>query len=428
MNIIKYIKKTTLIVGFALLGFACTDSNNDSDTATISGKVNGSNQKSLATSADVISAGYIQSDGSIRNIEGTEVNTDASGRFNLAVNADAFLEIVVQAKSEGETTLGYSSTKIENGESYIIKPIDSESSAETKVFAELVESGRSGMINKSEIETVITNRNAVIINSNAINSSTIASGLENSAMVRTNYFSNKFKNEADAKLDFIANAMINAQVKLETQLNSAISVEAREEAYTSFRSDFIDAYLNAEMKASTAAKAVEMWGRVFITSTNILSDEIKAETNIQVSLITATLIDAAVRAEMDVVGAEQSSKEAIIEAGLVLRSDINASTGMIADIRTAFEKYHDDVKTSLENDSNISATTVVAVDGEINSASGSKTTFDNSIASRVSVNLVMQAYNNFYNSIESSVKTNSNGSEKEIEALTELMILINTAS
>ncbi|MEQ9310465.1 MAG: hypothetical protein RLN90_13505 [Balneolaceae bacterium] len=428
MNITKYIRKTTLIAGLALIGFACSDSNNNSDSATISGKTTSNNQKAFNTNAKVASAGYITSNGTIQTIDGTEVNTDVSGKFDVVVNADAYQNIVVQAKSETETTMGFVATKIENGNSYTIKPIDTESSAETKVFAGLVASGNSAMINKSEIETVITSTNAASVNSSSFISNNIATALDNSAKVRAEYFNNEFAGEANAKMEAVASAMVDAQTRLEAQLNTATSIEAREEAYATFRSDFTNAYLNAEMKASTAAKAVEMWGRVFINSTSSTSSEVKSEMNIQVSLVTAAIIDAAVQAEMEAAGAAQSSRNAVVQAGVNLRSEISASAGVMAEIRTAFENYNEEVKTTLEKDSNFSATAIIAVDSEINSASGAKATFDNSIATRISANLVLQVYNSFYSSIQSSVESNFDSNSADIEAVTELMILINTAS
>lgn len=428
MNFTRKIKSTTLILGLAFLGFSCSDSGNDSESATISGKVENGNQKVVVADGAVVSAARITSNGSVQTIDGTEVDTEASGRFDVAVNAEAYQNIIVQAKSETETTMGYVGARIENGGSYTIKPIDTESSAETKVFAELVASGNAEMVNKSEIEAVVTSNSAAAINSSTSESSRIATALSNSARVRAEYFESEFEGESDAKMEAVANAMIDAQTQLETQLNNSTSVEARQEAYATFRTSFTEAYLNAEMEASTAAKIVEMWGRIFINSTSNASAEVKSEINTQVSILTATIIDTAVRAEMEAAGAEQSSRNAVVQAGVTLKSEINASAGVMSEIRASFETYHDEVRTALENDSNFSATAVIAVDSEINSNSGAKSSFDSSIAATISADLVMNIYNSFYSSIESSVDSNFSGSDTKLEAVTELMILINTAS
>lgn len=428
MNFTRKIKSTTLIIALAMLGFSCSDSSNDSETATISGKVENGNQKVVVADGAVVSAARITSNGSIQTIDGTEVDTEASGRFDVAVNADAYQNIIVQAKTEAETTMGYVGARIENGSSYTIKPIDTESSAETKVFAELVASGNAEMVSKSEIEAVVTSNSAAAINSSTSESSRIATALINSARVRAEYFESEFEGESDAKMEAVANAMIDAQTQLETQLYSSTSVEARQEAYATFRASFTEAYLNAEMEASTAAKIVEMWGRVFINSTSNTSAEVKSEINTQVSILTATIIDTAVRAEMEAAGAEQSSRDAVVQAGVTLKSEINASAGVMSEIRASFETYHDEVRTALENDSNFSATAIIAVDSDINSNSGAKSSFDSSIAATISADLVMNIYNSFYSSIESSVDSNFSGSDTKLEAVTELMILINTAS
>lgn len=428
MTFTRKLKSTTLILGLAVLGFSCSDSDNNSESATISGKVENGNQKVVAADGTVVSAARITSSGSVQSIDGTEVDIEASGRFNVAVNADAYQNIVVQAKSEAETHMGYVAAKLENGSSYTIKPIDTESSAETKVFAELVSSGNADIVNKSEIEAVVTSNSAATVNSSTSESSRIATALSNSARVRAEFFESEFEGESEAKMEAVTSAMIDAQTQLESQLNSSNSVEARQEAYATFRTSFTEAYLNAEMKASTAAKIVEMWGRVFINSISNASAEVKSEMNTQVSLLTATIIDTAVKAEMEAAGAEQSSRDAVVQAGVTLKSEINASAGVMSEIRAAFETYHNEVRTALENDSNFSASAIVAVDSEINSNSGAKSSFDSSISATVSANLVINIYNSFYNSIESTVESNVSGSETKLDAVTELMILINTAS
>lgn len=284
------------------------------------------------------------------------------------------------------------------------------------------------MVNKSEIEAVVTSNTAASVNSSSSSASFIAAGLSNSARVRAAYLSDRFGSEADSKSELIVSAMIEAQTQLEAQLNTAASVEAREQAYITFNDAFINAYLEAEMEASAAAKLVEMWGRVFINSTTSLSTEVRNEMNTQVSLLTATIVDVAVKAETEKTQAEESTKSAIVQAGVTLKSEINASSGTMADIKTAFEAYHDEVRAALENDANFSASAVIAVDSDVNSAVGAKSSFESSIAARVSADVVLSIYDTFYSSVESSVESNFDSSSVNVEAITELMILINTAS
>lgn len=133
MTFTRKLKSTTLILGLAMLGFSCSDSDNNSESATISGKVENGNQKVAAADGTVVSAARITSNGSIQTIDGTEADTEASGRFDVAVNADAYQNIVVQAKSEAETNMGYVAAKVENGSSYTIKPINAESSGDQSI-------------------------------------------------------------------------------------------------------------------------------------------------------------------------------------------------------------------------------------------------------------------------------------------------------
>lgn len=395
----------------------------------ISGRVDSDSQsKVVSNEATVVSAGYINTSGQIEAIEGTETEVNSTGSYNLAFDAEAYQNIVVVAKSGAQTWTGYVEGSVENGSEYTIKPINVESSAETMVYSRLVADGNAEMVHKSEIEAVVTGDIASEVHSSSSTSARIAAALYNSARVRAEYFESNFEGEADAKMSMAASAMINAQAELEAQLDAASDENDVEGAYTAFFNAMSSVYLDADLEANESAQLIEMWGRVFVNSTATVSSDVRNEMNTQVSLFTAIVVDKAVRAELTAANAEQATMDWAIQAGSDLKTSINASAGVRSEIEAAFEAYHDDIKSAMEEDSNFTSTVIISVDTEINSSSGAKSSFDSSIAATISADLVLNIYNSFYTSVESTVESNNEISGTEIEAVTDLMILINTSA
>lgn len=190
MKFSRSFKSIMFVLGFAVLGLNCSDDNTSgtsSDYATISGQVESSKSKTINNQATVVSAAYVTANSSVETISDTETNVDASGNFELQVDAEAYQNIIVEAKSDTETTMGFVSGSVENGSEYTIKPIDAESKAETMVFAELVANNGSNNVSKAEIEAIVTAESAANVNSSSATS--IAAALKKGAEVRCPLFS-----------------------------------------------------------------------------------------------------------------------------------------------------------------------------------------------------------------------------------------------
>ncbi|MCR9132015.1 MAG: hypothetical protein NXI08_05565 [bacterium] len=430
MKFSRSFKSIIFVLGFAVLGLNCSDDNTSgtsSDYATISGQVESSKSKTINNQATVVSAAYITANGSVETISDTETNVDASGNFELQVDAEAYQNIIVEAKSDTETTMGFVSGSVENGSEYTIKPIDAESKAETMVFAELVANNGSNNVSKAEIEAIVTSESAANVNSSSATS--IAAALKKGAEVRAAYFQSEFNSESEAKLEAMMEAMAEAQADLEAKLAASTSAESETNAYVEFEQDFFNAYLAGNTEASVAAKAAEMWSRAVINGSANASAEARASASIQSSVVLAHLLDVAVEAEARAAGASESTISAVAQASVDLRNNLKATAGTESEIRAEFQTYHDEVRTAIENDSNFNATVIAEIDTQINATSGSKTVFESALATTATADLMVDVYETFFTSIESNVSSSMQGSsDTKIEAVTELMILINAAS
>ena len=411
----------------------CSTSSSNNGSATIEGSVQpeSSKQKVATSSVEgaVVTAARVTSDGSLETMEGTETETNASGSFMLEVDVEAAENIVIVAKKEGNEWRGFLSGEVENGSSVSLKPINTESTAESSVFAEVVASGNADIVQKSDIEAVVTNNVASEVESGLTSSAQIAAALKNSAEARVEFYSEMMQDNSEEALEETYELLAEAQFQLESELAASSSAEARSEAYDVFIESTVNAYVNAGLDASATAKALEMWSRVTVNSMTAVSSEIKNDARAQASLIAATAVDLAVQAEAEATEMSESSKQAIIDAGVELRSDIEASAGVASEVEAAFEAYHDKVRNTMESDTAFEATVILNIDNEINSDNGAKSNFSSSISGILKASAVFDVYESFFTSIQGTVESNLSGSsESEIEAVSQIMILINLAS
>lgn len=433
MNTFNNVKYSILILCIAIVGFGCSTNSTDDDTATIKGSVQEqTSQQKLSNSnveGAIVTAARVTADGSIEVIDGAETETNASGEFSLDVDIESAQNIIIMAE-KGETTwTGYLSVHVENGGSYTLKPLSAESSAETDVFIQLVASGNADIVHKADVEALVTSQVAAEIKSNASAASRIATALKNAAEARAEYFRETLQSNAESTLEATFEALAEAQFQLEAELAASATAEQRAAAYEVFVNATANAYINAGLDASSSAKVLEMWSRVFVKSLTDVSSEIREQARMNASLVVATAIDLAVQAEAEASGMLESSREVILEAGLQLKSAIQASAGVASEIKAAFEAYKDEVKTAMENDSSFEATVIIQIDAEINASNGAKSTFSTSIASVLDASIVFDVYQNYFSTVKTIVETSLTGnSEAETSAVTQIMILINLTS
>lgn len=434
MNTFNNIKYTIITLVIAFTAFGCSNSSNNS-SATINGSVeDGTTQQKAKAGVSgvegaVVTAAEVTSNGSLQALDGIETETDASGSFSLDIDVESAQHIVIRAEKEGQTWMGYLSGKVENGSNYVLKPLNTESSAETEVFTRLVASGNADIVQKLDVEAVVTNQVASEINASSSYAATIATGLKNAAEARAEFYSDMAQENSEEALEATFEALAEAQFHLESELDASANAEQRAEAYDVFIESTVNAYLNAGLDASSSAKALEMWSRVFVNSITSVSSEVRNDARKNVSLVVAVATDLAVRAEAEASGMSESSQQAIVDAGLQLRSAIKASTGVASEVEAAFEEYHDEVRSTMESDGSFEASVIIEIDAEINSSNGAKITFSSAISTVLKASMAMDIYQTFYTDITGTVESMLVGaSEAEVAAVSQLMILINLAS
>lgn len=432
---------TILTLLFLVNLTACSDDNSignggedPGSQATINGTVEDEFSKSTANARakvpenTVVMAATVSSNGSLEMMENTETEVETSGDFTLEVDASTAEEIVVVAESNGERLKGYISAEVENGNSYTIKPLDVESSAETDVYAKIKADGKTNIVHKSDIESVVKANGAADIHGNASAANQVAAAISNSAEARAEFFA-EFTENAESNINSYFDAMTQAQFEYESALHSSASTGQKEAAFEAFLETEVNAYNNAGLAGKRNAQLLHMHGKVILNSMSSVSADVKNEARHSTSYMIAIATDNAVRARAESSGMSQSTVDAIADAGVTLRADVQGSSGSESSVEAAFETYHDEVRAAIENDSSVEGTAVVAIDAEINIAAGAKATLSSALSGVIEASQLIDAYIQFDSEVDAIVDANSALiGDIDAEILSDIMVLINLSS
>lgn len=414
---------------------ACSDNStgaSDEPVAIINGSVEGETSQSKVNSTaknedgTVISAARITSNGSFETISGTETETDASGQFSLEVDVNAAEQLVIIAEQSSGELKGFISAEIENGQSYDLKPLNGESTAETSIFAEIVANGNADIVQKSDIEAVIQSETAARVNASSDAAAKLAAGLENYADARAKFFAEFVEGSTETSLTQAFELMASAQFEYEASLQASSSSENKEAALESLLEATLNAYAEAGVETSAKAKLVHMQTTALQNSIASTSGEIKENVTSSASLFAAIALDSSTRASAEASGFSDATVSAIADAGVTLKNEIKASAGSSSEIEASFEAYHEDVRSAMENDSSTEASIIIEIDTEINAAAGPKFTFENALSGVVSAELLTDITSTFESSIQNSVEARSDQlGDLNTEAVADLFVLIN---
>lgn len=425
----------TILIAFTIISCLDDSTGVDGSSATFNGSVESSSpsqqEKATATSNEgvVVTAARVTSSGTLESIDETETETNASGEFSLEVDTDVANDIVITAQSETGELQGFLSSAVENGQSYTLKPINIESSAETKIYTELVAEGNTDLVQKSEIDAVITSDIASQIQASNTAAAEVAAGLTNYAEAKAEFLEEQGESDIEATLEAVAEAKADAQFQYEAELDGSSSVDEREAAFDALLEAHHNAYTDADVEHETVAKLAHMRVNVLQNTFSSASADVEEGIYTSSSLFAALAIDAAARANAEASGMSDATVSAIADEGTSLKSEIKASAGSSSDVEAAFETYHDNVREAMENDSSAEAGVILEIDSEINASGGSKSVFNSALSGVISVDLLTDIYLSFTNSIENNVESKSETlGELDTEAMTNLFILINLNS
>lgn len=428
--------KLQSIIASVLLIFtvlSCSDSSTGVDSndqkAIINGSVEGesSQGKTLAEKSNhagrTVSAAQITSNGSVEVIEGTETETDASGNFSVEVDAAAANHIAVVAEGAAGQTTAFVAAEMENNNSYTVKPLNAESTAETSIYAEVVARGDADIVQKADIDLLVSHEAATEINSGNTSAAEIAAAFSNNAEARSEFYS---EFSSSSNLESALESITEAHIQYTHDLDESGSFD--EGAFETFMNTTIQAYADAGIGASGAAKLFHLQTEVLLKSINSVSADVENSVRASSSMMASIALDSAVRAHAESSSVSEATLDAIVNAGTELKTSVESSSGVSSEISGAFGTYHQDIRTAFENDGSVESLIIVAVDTEINAAGGAKLDFENSLSSLLQLTSVVSIYTDFSAEVQSSVETQSEllgDAEVGADVITDIVVLMN---
>lgn len=431
------------IISLSLLGVSCNDSSTGVDTtgsATFQGKVESTNSSQASSDnmntveGAVVSAAYVQADGSLQMIGNSQAQTNAQGEYRLEVDisaaANATDRVVIIAESSGETAKAVVSSRVESGTTVTVEPITFESSAEAEVYQDVVANGNTEMVTKADVEFYVGSQAAADIESNADNAARLAAGLAAAAEARATFYAEQGIDYSEDKRQQIAEMKHEAAVRLTSELHAASSLQEKQAAINTFMQAVATAEVEAGVEAWAAAEASDLSARILLKESAAFSSDAQADIRQHSYYYMAVALDAAVRAQAQAAGAAQATLDALAEAGATLRAELRAMTNATASaVNQAFTTYNESVQAAVNSDASLSGSAFVTTNTAISGSSGIKSTLESTLAATADVSTMMSAYSSFAASIRSMVDSNfSQAGEAEATAYARMLILINLAS
>lgn len=439
----KLFSQKILLIVFSLciLSVACDDSSSDGvpdgETATFNGRVeNTSSAQSSdpAVEGAVVTAAYVTADGELQTIGDTQAETNAEGEYMLEVDVsssgDFANNIVIVAQGEEQSAKAFVTGEVENGTEFTVQPITFESSAETEVFQHVVAGNNSELVTKADIEATVEAEVAQDIESNVENAANVAAGLASAAEAKAELYAERGIEFSEDVQNQVIEAKQQAQLQLESELNAATSASEKQAAFNTFLQLMAQAELDAGIDAGAVAESQDFAARVLLKNSTSLSADAQSEIRKHFYFYLAVATDAAVQAEAEVVGASESTIDALVNAGATLRTDLRNTTNASEEqIESYFQQYNEDVQNLLNSDTAVNGSAFVSASTAINGSSGLKTTLESTLEATADVNTMLSAYSAFRTGVEGIVETTfTNASDQEVQAYTDLLVLINLAS
>lgn len=435
------IRNLLIVLVLSIIGVACTDNSLSpgNEPAAIRGRVESLSSDSSSEKVQrktiegaTVTAVQITAEGKLDSLSEAKAETDADGAFSLEVDpetvSNASHQIVVVAKKDGQTAKTFVTAEINSGTIIEVQPISIESSAETEVYQHVIANGDEKVVAKADIEATVNSKVAQDIENNSDHAAEVADALAAYAKARVEFYNEQGIELTEEQLNSIEETKTEALLELESRLNSSSSTS--EEAFNTFLEKVAKAETEAEVKATAVAKASEASFRLLIKNCENLSVEARAQLRKNAAFIFSFALEQAVKAQLEVSGAAESSINATTDIAKTLRSDIKAmSNATKEDIDGAFESFNEEIASALKGDTSINGELFVEANTSINQSNGIKATFESSLEGSADLSAMMETYSKFYSEVRSIVESTYNDVEDtEIEAYTELLILINMAS
>lgn len=429
-----------LLVSTSFIFTACSNDDNPVDsgggTAKVAGRISSGNGMAKAMSktgntetafssiqgAAVILA-QVQADGSLKTVSTQTVQTDVSGKFVVETNLNGAENLVVVATQGDAELKAIVSSKVETGVTVYSPPLTVESTTESNLYIKLVAQGKANYIDAMDLKILLNAQAALHIKGNANSEAEFIKALEAQSQTYVNASGNSYFGLTSSQIQAMMHARAEAKARLDAALYNSSDSETETENDINEYESYV--FANSTVNSTVYAELVRIGATTFVNASANMNANGRLAVLQSYYKRYAFVLSVAMKQQFQAAGATDAQVNAVVSAGASLYNSIktSASFDQMAD---AFVQYRSTVKSQLKLALSSYSTSIETVDTSINGAVSAKTVLSASIVGSISLDLIINAYVAFFNSVKSTTQTTLVGaSSAQINAASQIMILAN---
>lgn len=428
-----YAAAAVLFVTVLLAGCSKSGSNpvNSQQASTVQGQVGG--QRGLAKLAKYSSANggiqgatvilaQIQADGSLKTVSTASAQTDVNGRFSVNTDLDGVSNLVVvatQGSTRWETVV---SAQVKHGMTVDCQPLTDQTTVQAQTYAKIVADGKSSEVSTADLQLYINASVAANVMGNANAIAQLAGSLEAEAEARASAFA-QF-NVSQTQLQTAWASRMQAQIAFESSLYSAAGDSAADNlALQTYYAGSIGAYVAAGIPLVVIAKVEQAFCAALVNFSAAMSSNAEFSVQQSAALIRAVLIGQALSTEFTTGGATQAEITSVGNANNTLFASLQVALTS-REIIAAFVNYHDSILTQLKAMVGANGSAVGTMDSNI--SGGARAVLQTALSTTTTTGAIVQAYMTFYGSVSTAMQGMSGMSSAQLDASTQILMLINS--
>jgi hypothetical protein len=444
---IKSIYTKVLAAGQILMMFlalsACSNEDNpigsDGSTSKVSGRISASGAmpkelsktgyseySNVSIQGAVVTLAQVQADGSLKTVSKQNVQTDVNGKFVAETDLNGAKNLIVIAEQGAVKWKAIVSASVRNGFTVYAPPLNEESSEEADLYIKVVGTGYSNEVSDSDIKAFLDQETAVKIRGNADSETKFINAVRAKAQAMFQASSNSYFGFSSAQIQAFTEAKAEAIAKLdEDAYMSGDSETEKEDNFKSYEGNVVSACASKNISATAYAELMRIGLSAFSNAS--ASMEAQARLALSKSLYKryAVVLGFAMNQQFQAAGASNAQINSMAAAGVTLYNSIKTASD-VNQINDAFVQYHSAAKVQLQAALAAYATLLETLDLTVNASGGAKALLTASLNLGASVDLIINSYVNFYNSLKTSVQTALTGaSAAQVSAASHVLILAN---
>ncbi len=345
--------------------------------------------------------------------------TNSDGKFILETNLVGESNLLVQAVKGSKEWRGILTADIKQGIALYSQPLNYVTTISTDLYTRAHRSGVN--LYYTQIRILMNDETAGIIDGNeevmdkvikAVNLESIA---EKETVLKPDI------GGTTSQWQQIIVAKNAAQTALDRDLYYALSENARQAALYSYLCSISDAYVDVGLQSETFSKVLEASIRTFLKEIEGINSQLEFEFLRTTAEIRSRILNASVLAEFQKLGADPSTTNKVIEAGVNLQKHLEGMRSA-EDIANGFTGYRDIVLENLVRVLGIYGNNIQAFQQNI---AEFKIVLISEISQSQNSENVIDAYISFFSKIKNLMTQPLNPESEETAASVEILILLN---